>query len=138
MPKTVKVCEILPRSGPSHCKAKFQRDFNELFSVIHARTFPPRGTYQCDQMTKLLFWYLAICNNENYPNSTWNLPKYVIILTNTKKMLFQLSRSFKTWPQWRYFVESGHNGLYVAMWRQQTNNLLLAYQVKARPIHLSD
>ena len=33
--------------------------------------------FQCDQMARLLFQYLAIYNFENLPNSIRSLPKYV-------------------------------------------------------------
>ena len=47
------------------------------------------------------------------PTAQEILPKYVIILPNTKQTLYQLPKSFKTLSKGRYFAESGHTG-----WRQ--------------------
>ena len=81
-----------------------------VYQFVYMRESERERGGQCDQTTTLLFRYLAIYKNENYPNSTISLLKQVILLSKTKQNLYPLPKSFKTLPKWRNFTEYGHTG----------------------------
>ena len=57
---------------------------------------------QCDQMARLFFKYLAICNNKIWPNCIKHLPKYVehfAKFSNVAKDFEHFAKSGHTYEQ---------------------------------------